>query len=242
MHSASEGFYHPHQRAWDSMTPDDQQAVTRVFVNVGKSLEAFERQLLSRHAPFDVFVEGLREGDASKRRALSPEAQRGLKTFVGRGRCVLCHSGPTFSDLEFHDVGAPELEPEMPPDEGRVLGLQLVAADAFNGLGRWSDAPDGAARTKLDYLPAHAHHTAEFKTPSLRNVARSAPYHHQGQFATLEAVVEFYSSREGVRTDPPMTETLIQPLHLSASERAELVAFLRSLTDEGIPEELTRAP
>ncbi|MFT4537987.1 MAG: cytochrome c peroxidase [Planctomycetota bacterium] len=242
VHAPGQGFYHPHQRAWDSMHRLDQDAVTAVFVNVGKAIAAFERKIVSRLSPFDVFIEGLRERDADKLQAISTSAQRGLKIFVDRGKCFLCHSGPTLSDLEFHDVGVPQLDPEMPADEGRVIGMQLVAADPFNGVGDWSDDPGGTARLKIDYLPTHAHHRTAFKTPSLRNVRLTAPYHHQGQFATLEEVVDFYSTRQGARTRPPMTETLIQPLNLSQQESADLVAFLHSLTDDSIAEELTRAP
>jgi cytochrome c peroxidase len=80
-------------RAWQKMQPQDQEAVNRIFSNIGKSIASYERQLVSRRAPFDVFVEGLRENDAQKQQALSESAQRGLKLFVGRGECRLCHSG-----------------------------------------------------------------------------------------------------------------------------------------------------
>ena len=88
----------------------DPATVTRVFVNLGKALEAFERTLLSRRAPFDVFAEALRAGDRDGQGALLPAAQRGAKLFVGRANCRLCHTGPTFSDGEFHDIGLAETQ------------------------------------------------------------------------------------------------------------------------------------
>src|SRR6185295_13326324 len=78
--------------------------VTRAAVNALKAIAAFERTLQGGASPFDRFVAGLRRGDASEVQALSPEAQHGLVLFVGKASCVTCHSGPLFSDREFHDT------------------------------------------------------------------------------------------------------------------------------------------
>ena len=104
---------------------------------------------------------------------------------------------------------------------------------------RWSDDPEGPAGVKVDYLPAgsHGHGPGEFKTPSLRGVAGTAPYMHNGAFATLEEVVDFYVTREGARSTGT-TERILEPLDLSERDRADLVAFLESLT--GAPPDLTR--
>ncbi len=230
---------HPHAQAWVSMQPADQEAVNRAFVNVGKAIAAFERQLVSDRSPFDVFVEGLRERDAVKQRALSESALRGLKLFVGKARCHLCHDGPTFTDLEFHDSRIPVSEAGADP--GRSLGIKNLLADPFNSLGAYSD-DRVHARGKLS-LKVDSHRSAsEFKTPTLRNIVRTAPYMHEGQFATLSEVVEFYSTLEGASPLREGGERLLQPLDLAPEEKQDLVAFLESLTDETLDPDLLGPP
>ncbi len=238
-HLFGSGFRHPHQRAWDAMSTADQDAVTGIFVNVGKALAAFQRQIESRDAPFDTFVEGLREEDSAKVAQLSPAAARGLELFVGEARCISCHGGPLFTDLEFHDTGVPEVQGAPLEDPGRSRGLETLRASEFGVRSRWSDDPEGAAGVKVDFLPAagHGHGPGEFKTPSLRSVATTAPYMHNGAFKTLEEVVEFYVSRRGARTTGT-TEKILVPLDLDEGDQADLVAFLHSLT--GPPPDLAR--
>jgi cytochrome c peroxidase len=230
---------HEHQRGWDTLAVEQQTAVTRAFVNVGKALAAFERRLVSRAAPFDRFVAGLRDDDAAKLAALTPTAQRGAALFVGKARCVLCHDGPLFSDLEFHDNRTPV--GEEGGDPGRKLGIRRLKNDPLNSLGAWADDGGESGRRKVKPLIDDSHGGKQFKTPSLRNVARTAPYMHEGQLATLAEVVHFYSTLE--RASPEAgSERLIQVLGLTAAEEAELVAFLESLTDESLPAELLRPP
>jgi cytochrome c peroxidase len=227
---------HPYARAWNGMSAADRDAVDRVFADLGKALAAYERRIVSRRAPFDVFVEGLRAGDAAKRAVLAPAAVRGLQLFLGKARCHTCHDGPHFSDLEFHDDRVPPLTSADEPDPGRYEGIALVLEDPFNGLGRFSDDVE-AGRTRLAYLARTSHNLRELKTPTLRNVAVTAPYMHQGQFATLAEVVRFYSTLEGALAPHP-EEKLIEPLGLSPEEQSDLVAFLESLTDTALPAEL----
>ena len=230
---------HPLARAWNGMTWADRDAVDRVFASLGKTLAAFERRITAGRAPFDVFVAGLRTGDAAKQAALDEPARRGLALFLGKARCHTCHDGPFFSDLEFHDDRVPPLDPEDAPDRGRFLGLALVLDDPFNGLGRHSDDP-AAGRTRLAYLARTNHNERELKTPTLRNLLHTAPYMHQGQFATLAEVVRFYSTLEGA-LPPHAEERLVEPLGLDESEQADLVAFLESLTSAELDLELARA-
>jgi len=231
---------HPLARAWNGMTWADRDAVERVFANLGKALAAFQRTLRSEPAPFDVFVAGLRAGDAAKQAALGPSARRGLALFLGKARCHTCHDGPFFSDLEFHDDRVPPLDPEGEPDRGRYVGLARVLDDPFNGLGRHSDDPE-TGRTRLAYLARTNHSERELKTPTLRNLLRTAPYMHQGQFATLAEVVRFYSALEGALPAHP-EERLVEPLGLDAGEQADLVAFLESLSGAPAPAERTGIP
>lgn len=228
--------------AWADLGDQEQIAVDRVFANVGKALAAYQRRLVSRQAPFDVFVEGLRTGDAVKLAALSPAARRGLKLFVGRGNCSVCHAGPTFSDLEFHDIGVP-LSAEVPaPDPGRLEGLRALLLDPFSASGLFSDERDGPRARTTRFVRPREDDLGAVKTPTLRNAARTPPYMHQGQFASLRDVLHFYSTHEGRRGLPAQQERVLVPLRLTASELEDLSAFLAALVDESLDESLRHPP
>jgi cytochrome c peroxidase len=231
----------PGDATFDAMAPADRLAVDRVFANFGKAVAAYERRLVARAAPFDEFVAGVRTGDVERQRALSPAAREGLRLFVGAARCVRCHSGATFSDREFHDNRVPTLTGEPRRDAGRHDGIPKVQADPFNGTGEFSDAREGAAQDKLRFLLRTGDSWSEFKTPTLRNVALTAPYMHQGQFATLDEVLAYYNTLErAVPSHSP--ERTLQPLNLSADQLAALREFLGSLTDARLDPELLRPP
>jgi len=236
--------HRPVARAWAGMTSADRIAVNRVYSNFGKAIAAYERRLVNRPAPFDRYVAALKSGQPAAAHALSPAARRGLKLFVGAGNCVLCHPGPTFSDNQFHNVGLPLL-PNTPVDTGRAGGIRAVQADPFNATGEYSDQRTGAVSDHLAYLPSPQSQLGAFKTPSLRNVALTAPYMHDGRFATLEQVMDFYARGKaasrgrlvGVRE---ATVDLVPPL--SAQDQADLIAFLQTLTSPALPRELTEPP
>ena len=220
---------HPHRDAWLALQPEQREALDAAFVKVGKALAAYVERLVSDRAPFDVFVEGLRTGDERRFAALDDPAQRGLEIFMGRGNCHVCHAGPNFTDLEFHDIRVP-VDPDLPEDLGRRDGLELLLSAPFNSTGVHSDDRE-AGLQKIRFLDRGGHvGVGQFKTPSLRNVAVTAPYMHQGQFATLEEVVHYYSTLEGAR-ESMHPEVILKPLELSDREQADLVAFLESLTD-----------
>lgn len=228
--------------AWSEISAEEQLAVDRVFSNVGKALAAYERRLVSRRAPFDVFVEGLRAGDASKLAALTPAARRGLRLFVGRGNCALCHAGPTFSDLEFHDVGVPLSVDVTTPDPGRLEGVRALLVDPFSAGGLFSDDRDGPRARAARFVRPREEDLGLVKTPTLRNAARTPPYMHQGQFASLRDVLHFYSTHEGRRGLPAQQERVLVPLHLDEQESDDLSAFLSALVDEGLDEGLRHPP
>ncbi|MFQ5413770.1 MAG: cytochrome-c peroxidase [Phycisphaerae bacterium] len=232
----------PMHRRWVSMTDADRDAVMRIAVNVCKAIAAYERLILSRHAPFDRFAEGLRTGDADKMRALSLAAQRGLKLFVGKANCRLCHSGPNFSDGEFHSTGVPTLDDGPPQDPGRFAGVETVLSDPLNARGPYSDEHDGAGARKLAFLANGPQNIGGFKTPTLRNIAVTAPYMHQGQFATLRDVVRFYSTMDGAIPPGHHRELILKPLNLTPGEQADLIAFLEALTDTAIDPSLLEPP
>lgn len=232
---------HPHHITWSSMKEKDQQAINRIFANVGKAIEAYERLLISDQSNFDEFVEGLKTNDATKRQKLSPSAERGLALFIDRANCRLCHTGPNFTDGEFHNTGVPP-QPGLRPDPGRFDGSARVVKNPFNARGMFSDDRTGPSSEKISFLLQTPETWGQFKTPSLRNVANTAPYMHQGQFQTLREVVEFYSTRKRAVQIGHHQETILTPLHLSEQEIDDLVAFLESLTGDPLPAHLTKPP
>lgn len=234
----------PAAKAWAAMAPADRAAVDRMFSNLGKAIEAYERKLVSSNAPFDRYVEGLRTGDPAELAAISPAAKRGLKLFVGAAHCDLCHSGPAFSDSQFHNLGLPLLPGET-ADPGRAAGIQAVKTDPFDGTGAFSDDPKRAAKERLAFLPPAASQLGAFKTPSLRNVALTAPYMHDGRFATLAQVLDFYAQGKAASHGRLVgareaTLDLIPPL--TKGQQANLIAFLKTLTGAPLPRALTEAP
>jgi cytochrome c peroxidase len=224
---------HAHHAAWMAMAPDDRAAVDRVFANLGKAIAAYQRRLERGVSPFDEFAAALARGDEAGRSALSPAAQRGLKLFVGRANCTLCHFTPAFSDGEFHSTGIGPLGGGPLFDTGRYGGITQLQASPFVGGGPFSDAVgDDAvrAREKVDDLVRSSETWGQFKTPTLRNVAETAPYMHQGQLETLEDVIRHYSTLEDAVLPSHHQEQLLVPLNLTEAEIADLAAFLRSLT------------
>jgi cytochrome c peroxidase len=214
---------HPHHIAWLSMSDADRLAASRVVANAGKTLEAYERKLVRGDAPFDRFVAGDRE-------ALSASAVRGWKLFSGAGNCRSCHGGPNFSDGEFHNIGVPPLNGGAPTDPARYAAVERVQIDPFNSRGEFSDDRKGATALMLETLVQMPQTFGEYRTPTLRNIAVTPPYMHQGQFATLRDVLHFYSTLEGATQVGHHQEQTLRPLQLNDSELADLLAFLESLT------------
>ncbi|MFI4930548.1 MAG: cytochrome-c peroxidase [Burkholderiales bacterium] len=201
-----------------------------VLVNAAKAIGAFVGTLQSGRTAFDDFRDALARGDRGAAAHYPLPAQRGARLFVGRGRCHLCHVGPLFSNGEFGDTGLPFFMRPGVVDPGRHGGIAALQANAYNLLSRWSDAPDAAASIKTRHVQAQHRNFGEFKVPGLRNVALTAPYMHDGQLATLADVINHYSelNLERLHADG---ERILEPLHLNDGERADLIAFLATLTD-----------
>jgi cytochrome c peroxidase len=202
----------------------------RTLVQLAQALGAFVATLRSPRTPFDRFRDALVRGDAAGMAPYPTSAQRGLKLFIGRGRCVLCHSGPMFGNGEFADIGVPFFVRPGVVDPGRHAGIAALKASRFNLLGPWAVLADAAEATKTRHVHAEHRHFGEFKVPSLRHVAATAPYMHNGSLPTLEAVLRHYDelNLERLHADG---ERILQPLRLAIGERADLLAFLRSLGD-----------
>jgi len=181
---------------------------------VTRSIGSFERTVVIGNSPFDRFYY---RGD---KKALSPAAQRGLKLFLNqkKGNCSVCHvigkRYALFTDNKFHNVG--------------------VGADTsgnFEDVGRY-------VQTKS------ASDMGAFKTPTLRNIAKTAPYMHDGSLATLKDVVDHYVG--GGTSNPHLDKEIHALAFLTFNERADLKAFLESLTgtlppNVGPPEDLPAA-
>lgn len=218
--------------AWSSMREADRERVDRVFANVGKALAAYQRKLVGGTSAFDRFARGLAQGDAAAIASLEPAAQRGLALFLGKGNCRTCHSGPLLSDGEFHDLQLRPFGGGERVDPARLAAIDLVLADPFNALGPHSDDRGPNASEHLRFLARGSELWGAIRTPTLRNVARTAPYMDQGQLPDLRAVLRFYSTREGAAPAGHHQESVLKPLELSDAEIADLEAFLLSLTDE----------
>ena len=230
-------------QAWQSLSVKDQAVINRVFSNIGKSMEAYQRRLISTDSLFDQFVRGLRSGNDEDLQALSPAAIRGLVLFVGRGQCILCHSGPHFTDNEFHNIGLDR--GGNPLDQGRYPAIEKLKRDPFNGKGLFSDDTSLQANRSLHYVTEKDNNLGEFKTPTLRNVARTGPYMHDGRFVNLREVIDFYSTLADTPAIGHREESL-QALNLTSSEAADLIAFLNALDgsplDAGLLNKPTLAP
>ena len=172
------------------------------------TLAAFVRSLVATSSRFDRAVAG-------DTRALTREERRGFNLFMGKAACGTCHFAPTFGG---------SLPPELLESEPEVIGVPARTVSAGASI----DPDSGVAG--FDHVPIHLH---AFKTPSLRNVALTAPYMHNGVFATLDEVVDFYDrgGGAGIGIELPNQTLSPEPLHLSRSDKRALVAFMRALTD-----------
>jgi len=210
----------------------DDPNVTRIVVNMGKAIQAYTRQLTCGRSRFDAWIAG---DDA----ALSSEEQAGARLFVGKAGCDSCHSGPYLTDHAFHNVGLhPDFVFFVAPidDHGAADGLAAVVKDPLNAKGVYSDGYDG----RLDQLPALSSVVDAFSTPGLRCVNRRPSFMHTGQFRSLEDVVIFFNNGGNPNGYQGHSENF--PRDLSSDERAQLVAFLRSLDGPGPDQSLIDAP
>ena len=173
------------------------KSVTVRFVLAARAIAAFERTLLSGNSPFDRYLFGHDEN------ALSAAAIRGWNIFKDpkKGNCVACHvvgeKDALFTDGKFHN-----------------LGVGLDSTGEGHDLGRFRVTANNADR-------------GAFRTPSLRNVAETPPYMHNGSLRSLRGVVDFYSEGGSIN---PYIDPLIKKINLSEKDRDDLVSFLNSLT------------
>ncbi len=210
-----------YRELFPSAFPGDRNPFT--VDHVTRALAAFERTIISARSPYDRYHD---DRDDS---AVSPAARRGERLFFSEPlSCFRCHGGFTFS-------GAVDFEGarNLPPVELHNTGL-------YNLAGVLSYPPSD---TGLHRITGKAADVGKFKAPTLRNIAVTAPYMHDGSIATLSDVVDHYAAGgrtiaggpdRGVGHDNPNKSPLVRGFSLTAGEKSDLLAFLDSLTDEAV--------
>jgi len=196
---------------------------------MAKAIAAFERTALTGNSAFDRYL----KADPDRPETfgvLSASQKRGMVLFglrvsdedpfkvdpalLKKANCTACHGGFNFTDEQFHNLG---------------VGFDESRAD-FADPGRFAIAPIGAKASN---------DRGAFKTPTLRDIARTAPYLHDGSEPTLERVIEFYN-KGGVRN--PALDAEMKPLNLTDAEKTDLVNFLRALTGQAVEVAMPRLP
>jgi cytochrome c peroxidase len=235
-----------YEQAFNRTLPADDELL---MVDLGKALAAFQETIVTGRTAFDDFRDALARGDREAAGRYPQAAQRGAKVFVGKGSCALCHVGPNFTHGEFHEIGIPIFRKSGGVDWGRYQAIKMLKASRFNLLGAYNDDAARSTATSTRFVALHPQTFEQFKVPSLRNVALTAPYMHNGHLATLRDVVRHYSdidpsmlhaahvyvgsSFEDMVPDAIQADTLLKPLKLTEQEIADVVAFLETLTETG---------
>ncbi|HJN79406.1 MAG: cytochrome c peroxidase [Phycisphaerales bacterium] len=224
---------------WETMLEEDRHRITKAYVNLGKAIEAYERLLAPGESSFDRWAASIEQGHRDDA-LISPEALRGFELFAGDAGCTQCHFGLMISDLEFHDLALPPRDQQAAPMPGRGAGYALLRKSEFRADGPWSDAPESTRARRAAAARIGPEHWGSFRTPSLRNVARTAPYMHSGQFRTLGEALAFYNTLEQQVRRHHHAEAVLQPLNFTPEQLADLEAFLRSLNGGKTPKSLSQ--
>jgi cytochrome c peroxidase len=204
--------------------------------NAWRAIAAFERTLVQRDTPLDKYLQG-------DKAALTEQQVRGMALFNGKANCIACHNGPLASDQSYYNIGVPYLERWETDGLAQItFRFEYYAKGASEELYRSAKADVGFYfRTKNEW------DKGKFRTPSLRYTLYTAPYMHNGTFESLEAVVDFYNrggfDENGRTTDWPQNKSsLIKPLGLTNTEKADLVAFLKAFSGKEITIERPQLP
>ena len=189
--------------------PDEKEKITEY--NIANAISSYIRSLISLNADFDLYM----RGDESR---LSASAKNGFNLFMGKGKCGTCHFMPLFNGL---------VPPEFTETESEVIGVPKMKNRSPSLL--------DDDRGKINYTQSDIHQYA-FKTPTLRNIALTAPYMHNGVFETLEEVMDFYNKGggRGLNIAPPNQTLPFEKLNLSKKEMNDIITFMKSLTDTAL--------
>jgi cytochrome c peroxidase len=220
--------------AYDGLDAADKDIITRVLVNWGKAIAAYERLLVSRNAPWDRFVAG--DDDA-----ISQDAIRGYKLFVGKAYCINCHSGPFFSDNKMHSIKVPNMGGIT--DNGLYDKLVTARKNVFLGNGVWSD-DTAFGQAKLDSRPeftvpvppdpdvAPEETKGLFRTKHMRQITETGPWFHNGWASSLEEIMLLYNAGGGDNDAGVLDPAFTGHQPITEEEMAQVVEFMKTLTGE----------
>jgi len=188
--------------------PNDQTPISPY--NIANAISSYTRSLVALNSRFDQYM----RGDKSK---MSAAEINGFNLFMGKGKCATCHFVPLFNGL---------VPPEYTETESEILGVPIDKKQTKTNLD-----PDLG---KYNFTKAVIHKHS-FKTPTLRNIELTAPYMHNGVYSTLEEVMDFYNKGggSGLKISPENQTLSAEKLNLSKKEIADLISFLKALTDRG---------
>lgn len=195
------------------------------------AIAAFERTLVQTDTPFDNYMRG---DDA----ALDDAQKRGLELFTGKAGCSQCHNGALLSNQKYYNLGVPAYDGWETDELAQItFRYELYAKGSTEEMYRtFKDDPGVYFRAK------DKNHLGKFRVPSLRYTKYTAPYMHNGMIETLEDVIEFYNQGGGENEFAETKSELIKPLGLNDDEKADLLAFLESLSGERIVMEEPELP
>jgi cytochrome c peroxidase len=194
---------------------------------LGMAIASYERTLIAANSPFDRWYYQQQEN------AISPAAKKGFRLFTGKAGCSSCHlvnkQYALFTDDKLHNtgIGYQQFSTKAPLSNQKTIFSWIsmqAPVDKITRLPR-----PGANDQGLYEITLNPDDLWRYKTPTLRNIAKTAPYMHNGQMHCLEEIVRFYN--QGGASNAGLS-LLIKPLHLNNDEINQLVAFLNSLTGE----------
>ncbi|MEZ4741120.1 MAG: cytochrome c peroxidase [Bdellovibrionota bacterium] len=227
---------------WEKLDAEQKSALNEVFRNFGLAIEAYESGLVANDSPFDQFASRLASGIGqanSLGEGFEHEELLGLKIFLGKAQCTNCHVGANFTDQQFHNTGLIGMNQDGVArlDIGRAYGVPLAKINEFNCLSNvftqkeFDDRKESESCRELPWLSDNnLELVGAFKTPTLRNLAYTAPYGHNGRFKNLREVLEHYNKPSSKKPAIGHREDSLKPLNLSDYELKLLEKFLLSLT------------
>jgi len=212
------------------IVPEYEAAFRKVFggeatrERISMAIAAFERTLVSVNAPLDRFLEGDRD-------ALSTEARKGYGVFTGKGKCADCHFGSYLADGRFHALRVPENSEHRKDPRIAVTRRFVAKVSGYKEYRNLEEDPGRYLVTK-DRKDWKA-----FRTPTLREISKTAPYMHNGVLKTLEEVIDFFDRGGGPGN------TALSPLGLTGEEKHALKTFLvEALSGDDIPFKVPEIP
>lgn len=224
-----------HNQAWVNaykrMNKNARHEIDRIFINFTLAVSAYELSIVSADSPFDRFAYKFAEKKMPLKQSwvkgFTEAELRGFWVFNHAGKCNLCHFGPNFTNNSFHNNGMGSDETWV--DTGRLSGAILYAASPHKcQRSKLLDIPQAACEEGKYLDLSNPANFGAFKTPTLRNLAKTAPYGHDGSLKTLDEVLEHYRLIH-LKKQRGHIEGSLRPLQLSQQQKQDLKLFLNSL-------------